>query len=804
MASPFAVFRRNQRVLLATLGVLAIIAFVFLDPRLISMFTGKTNNPVIVKTAYGDLHRAELSYLRTNRRIVEFFLRQLVNESLRKKTDDPSAALLAQFRFNQVRDYVLWRSNSGEEQAAVETYVLAKKAEEMGVVVTDQQVNDVIVLAMGDALSSAEVRQIIAQSAGPSDTISPTRMFDLIRTELMASAVIKSFDTGLQTAPPAQRWEYYQRVHREATAEIAELSVVDFTASVPEPSDAQVREYYEKYKNRLPSAGSPEPGFKQPARAAFEYFKVEFAPFFAAAKEQVTDDQIAEYYEQNKRTEFVAEPKTEDGKGEQQPTEEEQPAEQPAASDEPGATDAAPADNSPEAAPADAAPDADQPPTTDEAPPAAPASNQPAGSVEHRPGANAPIRFSSFLQDSPATDPAQHADDADGDAPDATGSDAAAPADAAGDRAAKNKETPAPADEPAADAAPDQPAVDKLPSEKFAGKEVQFKPLDDVREEIRDRLAKVAAKKRRDEALEALRVELKAYATAWSRHQAQPAKMPKPDELNLKALAEKHSVSAYQTQLVSAQDVDRQEGIYRSYTTRATSPVNFQQVPFTEVAFDSKLGLYRAEETTDVAPEDAAPDEKHMYLFWKTAQQAEKVPSLEASRGDVVKEWKLVQARNIARKQAEAYAQSARKADRSLAESLKDEVVPVSKIGPFTWLTSGSAGGGALHLSEVKGVDMAGEEFMKTLFGLPAGGVGVAMNQPQKKVYVIRVLEYTPSDVVLREQFSLTRNMMDYYPLLQRDMAHYYQTWLANVEKEASVVWNTELAEAPQPPEEEM
>ena len=791
MASPFAVFRRNQRVLLATAGVLAIIAFVFLDPRLTGMLTGKTNNPVIVKTAYGDLHRAELSYLRTNRRIVENFLRQLVGESVRKKTDDPSTAMmLGQFRFGQVRDRVLGRLSSGDEPAAVETYVLAKKAEKMGVIVSDQQINDVILMATGDALSSADVRQIIAQSAGQSDTISPARMFDLIRTELMAGAVLHAFTAGLQAAPPAQRWEYYQRVHREATAEIAELNVVEFTPSAPQPSDAEVREYYEKYKNRLPSPTSPEPGFKQPTKAAFEYFKIELAPFLEAAKEQVTDEQIADYYELNKRTEFVAEPKQDKSPADdKQPTES---TEETTANDEKGPTDAAPTDAAPtDSAPTDGGPDApeangdadnagEQPPAAGDAPPTdSQPQVKPEGSVDNRARRSAaPIRLSSFLQDDPATD-----------SPAAT--------DKPADEAATE-----PASQPAADAAADEVLTDKLPSEKFVGKDVQYKPLDDVREEIRERLAKVAAKKERDAVLDVLRGEMKAYSTAWGRHQIPSTKAPKPDDLKFRELAEKHSVSAYKTELVSALDVDRQEGIYRSYTTRASGPVNFHQIGFIELAFDPKLALYRAEETTDVAPEDAAPDEKHIYLFWKTAQQPEKVPALDAIRADVVKAWKMVKARDIARKQAEAYAQTARKSDQPLADALRDEVVPVSKIGPFTWLTQGSAAGGTLRYSEVKGAEMAGEEFMKTLFGLPAGGVGVAMNQPQKKVFVIRLLEYTPSDTVLREQFGLERNMRDYYPLVQRDLAHYYETWLANVEKEAGVVWNTEFAEAPQPDDE--
>ena len=41
-------------------------------------------------------------------------------------------------------------------------------------------------------------------------------------------------------------------------------------------------------------------------------------------------------------------------------------------------------------------------------------------------------------------------------------------------------------------------------------------------------------------------------------------------------------------------------------------------------------------------------------------------------------------------------------------------------------------------LSEVEGVDMPGEAFMRTVFGLKQDGIGVAINTPQTVAYVVR------------------------------------------------------------------
>ena len=77
---------------------------------------------------------------------------------------------------------------------------------------------------------------------------------------------------------------------------------------------------------------------------------------------------------------------------------------------------------------------------------------------------------------------------------------------------------------------------------------------------------------------------------------------------------------------------------------------------------------------------------------------------------------------------------------------------------PFTWLTFGSVPyyyqpRKPLY-SEVKGIDGAGTDFMKAVFDLKPGEVGVATNQPKLVDYVVRLAEYTPSDSVLWDMFT--------------------------------------------------
>lgn len=61
MASPFSIFRKNQKVMLGVLTILAMFAFLFIPVWMELMGTHKDVNPVAVKTSkFGDLRDNEV------------------------------------------------------------------------------------------------------------------------------------------------------------------------------------------------------------------------------------------------------------------------------------------------------------------------------------------------------------------------------------------------------------------------------------------------------------------------------------------------------------------------------------------------------------------------------------------------------------------------------------------------------------------------------------------------------------------------------------------------------------------------
>jgi hypothetical protein len=118
----------------------------------------------------------------------------------------------------------------------------------------------------------------------------------------------------------------------------------------------------------------------------------------------------------------------------------------------------------------------------------------------------------------------------------------------------------------------------------------------------------------------------------------------------------------------------------------------------------------------------------------------------------------MIEARKDIRKKADELVAKARAAGgKSLEDTLGPEGYKVTETDAFSWLTTGIAGdfnGNVMpRLSEVDGVIDPGPDFMREVFALRVGDVGVAMNNPETIAYVVRITSLEPSEAVLRSTF---------------------------------------------------
>jgi hypothetical protein len=116
----------------------------------------------------------------------------------------------------------------------------------------------------------------------------------------------------------------------------------------------------------------------------------------------------------------------------------------------------------------------------------------------------------------------------------------------------------------------------------------------------------------------------------------------------------------------------------------------------------------------------------------------------------------------------------------------------VTETKPFSWLTVGSVpfdfSGGQPRISEVDGVERPGQAFMETVFGLSQGQLGVAMNEPENTVYVMRLVEFDRPAEELRTDFA-AEPPMRYMNVATDQRRDVYLAWLDDLNRAADVHW---------------
>lgn len=758
-------FRKHRKVLLAILTLLAMLSFVFLPTILEIMHTGgRGRNPVVVKTTkYGSLTERQINGLVRQRQRLYAFLRQL-HDVVRTKGGRGDAVREALNSFD---------GSPANEEATIDHWLQALRAEELGFKVSEKAVNEYLASLTEGKAGNDDVRQILQRMR-----MSQGQLFEALRLELLALRFAQTFWISLAAATPAQRWEYYQQLNRRAKIEAVPVSAAKFVDKVAPPSEEDLRAFFEKYKDRLPDPNSPDPGFREPHRVDLQYLKATVETFMDPGA--VTEQAIRDYYEQNKdrlyRDSLPEAPVPATPKPESRQDEASKPAKTP----KPEPTKPEP--TKPESAkPAASKPETSKPESPKSEPPKVDAPK--VDPAKRTPPASAPGKTSEtprrsvfrLVADEKAAPAPPKLDAPVKGEPSATsrGQTKAEPAPAAKAESAASKPS---------GAAPKAEAGTPSKPETAKPAPVKYKPLADVQDEIRKTLAREAAEAKIRDVLRKLQDRLAQFETQWTLYdsleptkKASTAPPVRPDFI---ALAKEHRLTAGQTGLMSALQM-RETDIGKSTTEGGTSLI--------EAAFHKSAPAFRPGLSQDT--------EGNGYLYWEVDDAPERVPEFDEPgvRERVLEEWNLFHARDLAMQEAERLAAEARKAGKSLAETFagrKD--LQVLSPPPFTWLTFGNLPVWFRvrppQLSEVAGMAGVGTEFMRSVFALKAGEIGVAVDRSKSTAYVVRLVEYSPRESVLWDMF-VADDYRGYAMVARYDQMEAGLRWREQIRSEAGLKW---------------
>jgi hypothetical protein len=802
--------RKYQKPILVIMGVILMVTFTVgysLDTLINSGgFSGmgggsEDRDPVVVTWVGGKVRQSDLRQKEQLHQIAVNFLRELIAEVVSRggqpvvngqtiPKDTPRVQIM------QIDPGI---GHNSTESSIVGTMLLAKKADELGISVDLQAAREFVESLSIPDVAPEEWREILSRAA-QGVSISVDQVLSQIALDLKARHMQMLSQAGLLGVTPGQYWEYHNRLNRRFVVEAYPIDVAGFGAQVQgEPTDAELRAMFDKGKSRDPNPSLAEPGFHQPHKIAFQWLRIDRGPFVEAAMKKITDEEVAKRYElditQGKHKVIELPPDPTKPVDPAKPTEPAKPGE--GAPIDP----AKPADS---AKPADPAKPSEEQPAAEKPAAEKPADEKPAAEkpAAEKPGekpAEAEADQKPCSQEQPASEAAQPEEKKPADAP------AEKPAEAT-PNAAKPTDKPAetaptvtqPGEAPAATTAPETtpPTTAPLAAAPPAAPAPppKFKPLEEVKEVIRRELAQPIAEDALKAAVKKAVDEISSYGRKYQRwHTAQQAikdgvkarPVDDPGRLDVEAIAALHGFKSGSTELVDRHEIGNFEIGQKvmEFDMDAIRMGQFRQLSFAEMAFAGDDVPYRPSEPVSSTEPDIS------YVYWRTAEQAEKVPTFAEAREQLVQAWKFGKAFELAKADAQKLADKAKG-----AMSLKDVVADPTKVittVPFSWLTTGSLafGSGQPSLSTVPGIDLAGTEFMEAVFSLQPGQAGVAPNQSHRTLYVVRVVSQDPPDDVLKEQFLESGLNMQVRMVARNEVLGTSYELFDGLDKEMGLVW---------------
>ncbi|MDR0704398.1 MAG: hypothetical protein LBF88_05350 [Planctomycetaceae bacterium] len=813
---PFKSFQQNRKKWLAVLGILTMISFIIL-PVFMGWYpsSGRTGPAKLASCRrYGSIDEQNVDVLVQNRNDLGRFYLVLYRQLADPNNQERMIALRSLERTASEYDQIL------EPEELVNNWLLTQYAKELGMSIDKTNIINYLTLLTGGSLTNT-VYQSTLKAVGMTEQ----RFEYLITLELLYVRMREMFEIGLNVIPPSTRWEWFQRLNRQITAEVAAVPVEQFIDQIAEPTNAQLQNFFDENKNKPFNPTQIESGFTIPDKIAFQYVK---AVPDQKVLDSIAEEEIKQYYEENKETLFRR-PVQPIETSPMFPTLPSQggnlfqsgnlggftPSSRPFPTPQlPITTTPLATPQQPEQVPADNTDKTDtdkkeEPPKTE----TTPAVNEnepekkesektePSNSEPPKPESSVPesekneLEKSSFLvpvktrfvsyqteaETEKNTNPVSNSEQ-----PKTKESKTEQPK----TEELKTNDVPNVPLVPIVPLQPEQPKTEESKTEESKTEKpvdlsILYRPLDEVKDQIRLTLATEKVMKSLPFIEEKMRDYFQVYYTHLDQEKTAP---PMPD---LTAFVEEQGL------VLKTVPLDTIFGLIKSEFARSVAGREY---------------LFNLFNEAPIVFEPKKMDSENI-LLWVTEIQSENKPEkLEEIKEIVLKRWKELEARPLARKRAEELAMEVRRAEKSLEETFSARSdVPVTETEPFTYKSYGASMYAAFlamrgippRLGEVceKGVAVGdseidnkwivapGVEFMETALSLAVGETGVVFNQPQTVAYVIRITSSSPSEEVLWGRFQ-NASIMEYYLAGQPEtIADARKAWLNKIYEEVGFKW---------------
>ena len=312
MAKKFHVFRsfqRNKTGAMAALTLLAIISFIFL-PAILDLVgggrygVGGQIQTIAESRKFGRITEIELHDLESNHRrflaFIEVLHRNLmfVEPPADMQTEEHIGewARNREMALRPLAGFHSQIASIGTPEELVNAWLITQYSLEEGHVPTWADVTSLLRQLTGNNLTDTIYNDTLRATGMPHQAVE--RMF--IR-HLLWRRAMERFSLSASAVTPAARWDWFQRLNRQVAIEAAAVPIDTFISQVGEPTERQLNDFFAAHRARRHNPMSAEPGFIMPMELAFQYV---VARPTQALLDSITEEEMLEYYEENKDTEF--------------------------------------------------------------------------------------------------------------------------------------------------------------------------------------------------------------------------------------------------------------------------------------------------------------------------------------------------------------------------------------------------------------------------------------------------------------------------------------------------------------------
>lgn len=807
MASPFNVFRRNQRIMMAVLTGLSMFAFIFFDVSV--MRSGGGMSKSLTVAMFAAICALGLWYVgRRHGKPSEWAMWGAllggVAAFLFVRSSEPAPAIRAKginITDNTLRDlshnrylanqFVMRagmvtkakRASQGfgpaDDRSMIQYALGRQEVKRLGISLNDDAVNRYINEITDDKLSKGDFSKILKEL-----NLSSGDLFKILREELEVRLAFEmqappydlwvdfnpqNFQTFFRPklpATPEEQWEFFQKLNVKQSLSVVALPVASFLPKVPKASETDLKELFDLRKGNTPGQKG-EPGFIQPHRVKLGYLAAEFVKFESQVSSP-TDDEVAEYYEANKERYQIRDFPESSREDEDRPADAEQP------------------DNVAPELPAPDAPDSesDAKPDEEKKPESKDDDKKPEEKNDRESSSSAiDVKQTGVVRLVSATADDEEKEDKENAAEEKKESKEEKADDKPAAKEEPSDEKPGSEDKkPESDAdSEEMPELPPSPGEGDKKKEVRYRPLDDdLRDRIREEILRDRAFEKMGDAVDKARAEMEGLAFKYlEADDADKAKVAADIAGKLKAYAADHDLEYVETPLLSQLELQTSttESIGMAVLP-ASGPMQFQSPSVVDDLFP------RTGQTSPLYFPQRADSRlrDRRYAWWKIEDKPQHVPawSDEGIPDQVRTAWNYEQARKLAQQRAEQLHDVVTAAPEDFAAALAGQTVTgdsgttsvvIKETPRFSWLTTNLSVAFdpemgdflAPRRSFVDGVDRPGDDFMKTVFDeLKNGEAGIAANADRSTFFLVKVRDRDgtepPADVEGFQTLDTLRN----------------------------------------------